>query len=219
MSSLSFCSSLRTAGRPRRLGPRQRASARHPSTEEPIAGHLSNNPSTLDPAVITDTYGVTVAQQIFDGLVQYDGSLTIIPALAETWKGSRDGLSWTFYLAQGCEVPQRPRIGGRRCRLLVHAHSRPQDELQGAPRSSRRSKGRGSSSEGRAKTVSGFRVLDPLHAPDRFTARPPRRSWPAWPSATRRSYRARPWRAWAPISGIAPWEPVRSSSSDGKKTT
>src|SRR5512140_3086455 len=59
---------------------------------------LGHNPATLDPALIADTYGFTVAQQIFDGLVQYDGTLTIVPAIAQSWKGSRDGLTWTFYL-------------------------------------------------------------------------------------------------------------------------
>src|SRR5262249_13259808 len=38
---------------------------------------LGNDPETLDPARISDTYGRSVSQQIFDGLVQYDQSLTI----------------------------------------------------------------------------------------------------------------------------------------------
>jgi peptide/nickel transport system substrate-binding protein/oligopeptide transport system substrate-binding protein len=62
---------------------------------------LANNPPTLDPHLISDTYGRTVAQQIFDGLVQYDGGLSIVPALAQSWKASRDGLEWTFYLRKG----------------------------------------------------------------------------------------------------------------------
>jgi len=62
---------------------------------------LTNNPSTLDPALISDIYGFAVAQQLFDGLVQYDGTLTIVPAIAQSWKGSRDGLLWTFYLRRG----------------------------------------------------------------------------------------------------------------------
>src|SRR4030043_477233 len=33
--------------------------------------------------------------------VQYDGSLTIIPAIAQSWKASRDGLDWTFFLRKG----------------------------------------------------------------------------------------------------------------------
>jgi peptide/nickel transport system substrate-binding protein len=66
---------------------------------------LSNNPSTLDPAAVSDTNAVTVVQQIFDGLVQYDNSLSIAPALAETWKSSRDNLVWTFYLRKGVKFP------------------------------------------------------------------------------------------------------------------
>ena len=56
---------------------------------------------TLDPARIGDIYSRSVAQQIFDGLVQFDQTLTITPALAESWKASRDGLTWTFTLRKG----------------------------------------------------------------------------------------------------------------------
>jgi ABC-type transport system substrate-binding protein len=62
---------------------------------------LANNPATLDPATINDAYAPAVSQQIFDGLVQYDGALSISPALAESWKSSRNGLSWTFFLRKG----------------------------------------------------------------------------------------------------------------------
>jgi peptide/nickel transport system substrate-binding protein/oligopeptide transport system substrate-binding protein len=62
---------------------------------------LGNEPSTLDPARINDVYGRSVAQQIFDGLVQFDQTLTIVPALAQFWKSSRDGLTWTFTLRKG----------------------------------------------------------------------------------------------------------------------
>lgn len=54
---------------------------------------LGNDPSTLDPARISDVYGRSVAQQIFDGLVTFDQTLAIAPALAEHWKASRDGLT------------------------------------------------------------------------------------------------------------------------------
>ena len=42
-----------------------------------------------------------MAQQLFDGLVQFDQTLTIAPGLAQFWKSSRDGLSWTFVLKKG----------------------------------------------------------------------------------------------------------------------
>jgi oligopeptide transport system substrate-binding protein len=62
---------------------------------------LGNDPATLDPARISDIYSLSVAQQIFDGLVQFDSRLNITPALAQFWKASRDGLTWTFTLRKG----------------------------------------------------------------------------------------------------------------------
>jgi len=62
---------------------------------------LGNDPETLDPARISDIYSRSVSQQIFDGLVQFDQTLTITPALAQFWKASRDGLTWTFTLRKG----------------------------------------------------------------------------------------------------------------------
>jgi peptide/nickel transport system substrate-binding protein/oligopeptide transport system substrate-binding protein len=62
---------------------------------------LGNDPVTLDPARIRDIYSLSVAQQIFDGLVQFDHTLTVTPALAQFWKASRDGLHWTFMLRKG----------------------------------------------------------------------------------------------------------------------
>jgi ABC-type transport system substrate-binding protein len=60
-----------------------------------------NNPATLDPARINDIYGRTIANQLFDGLVQFDAALAIRPAIAETWTASRDGRVWTFRLRKG----------------------------------------------------------------------------------------------------------------------
>ena len=62
---------------------------------------LGDNPSTLDPAFVTDIYGRAVINQMFDGLVQFDANLNPIPAIAEFWEASRDGLTWTFSLRRG----------------------------------------------------------------------------------------------------------------------
>jgi peptide/nickel transport system substrate-binding protein/oligopeptide transport system substrate-binding protein len=62
---------------------------------------IANDPSTLDPALISDIYGGSVAQQIFDGLVSFDQTLAITPSLAQFWRASRDGLTWTFTLRKG----------------------------------------------------------------------------------------------------------------------
>jgi peptide/nickel transport system substrate-binding protein/oligopeptide transport system substrate-binding protein len=62
---------------------------------------LGDNPVTLDPVLVTDTYGGAVVRQIFDGLVQFDALLKPIPALAEFWEASQDGRTWTFTLRRG----------------------------------------------------------------------------------------------------------------------
>jgi oligopeptide transport system substrate-binding protein len=62
---------------------------------------LEDDPATLDPAILTDTYGRSVVSQLFDGLVQFDANLAPIPAIAEFWEASRDGLTWTFALRRG----------------------------------------------------------------------------------------------------------------------
>ena len=75
-------------------------------TEIPGAGGiyrrpLEFSPKTLDPALSIDMYSTTVIQQIFDGLVQFDKDLNVIPAIAKSWKISPDGLTYTFYLREG----------------------------------------------------------------------------------------------------------------------
>jgi oligopeptide transport system substrate-binding protein len=62
---------------------------------------LGDNPSTLDPAFVTDIYSSAVVRQIFDGLVQFDAHLNVVPAVAEFWEASQDGCTWTFVLRRG----------------------------------------------------------------------------------------------------------------------
>jgi len=74
--------------------------------EKPVWGGtyrrpLEFMPKTLDPAFSTDIYAVTVIQQLFDGLVQFDKDLNLIPAIAKSWRISHDGLTYTFYLREG----------------------------------------------------------------------------------------------------------------------
>lgn len=75
-------------------------------SEVPAVGGIYNkplefNPRILDPALVTDIYSVTVIQQIFDGLVQFDKNLNIVPGIAKSWKISSDGLTYTFFLKEG----------------------------------------------------------------------------------------------------------------------
>ena len=62
---------------------------------------LLNEPPTLDPALTTDVYASAIIQQLFDGLVQFDAQLNVVPSIAKSWQASYDGLMWTFHLRPG----------------------------------------------------------------------------------------------------------------------
>ncbi len=62
---------------------------------------LRYSPKTLDPARSTETYTVRIVQQVFDGLVDFDRDLNIIPSIARSWRVSRDGRVYTFELQPG----------------------------------------------------------------------------------------------------------------------
>lgn len=63
---------------------------------------LASDPPTLDPMHTTDYTSSTVVLKIFEGLVKTDPeTLEIVPALAERWIVSDDGLTYTFSLKKG----------------------------------------------------------------------------------------------------------------------
>lgn len=62
----------------------------------------SADPAILDGAYVSDGESLRVIRQIFEGLVTTaPGKTDIVPALAESWTTSEDGLEWTFKLKSG----------------------------------------------------------------------------------------------------------------------
>jgi ABC-type transport system substrate-binding protein len=59
---------------------------------------LNSNPTTLDPALITDVQSSVIAAKLFNGLVRLDARLNVVPDIAERWEVSQDGLTYRFYL-------------------------------------------------------------------------------------------------------------------------
>lgn len=62
---------------------------------------IQPEPVILTAALNTAAPTGTVSGNIFDGLVDYDTNLKPIPALAESWETSADGLSFTLHLRKG----------------------------------------------------------------------------------------------------------------------
>ena len=62
---------------------------------------LSGNPDTLDPHKTSGTLTFQVLKSFYDTLIEPDTTGKLVPALAESWTVSPDGLTWTFKLRQG----------------------------------------------------------------------------------------------------------------------
>jgi len=120
---------------------------------------LENALGTLDPARIDDIYARTIGQQIFDGLAQYDESLGVRPAIAESWKSSRDGRTWTFYLRKGVKFHHGREVTAGD---FVYSFSRLLDPKlkSAAGQFFIRIEGAREFSEGKAATVRGLKALD-----------------------------------------------------------
>jgi oligopeptide transport system substrate-binding protein len=121
---------------------------------------LGNEPTTLDPARIRDIYSLSVTQQLFDGLVQFDQTLTISPALAQFWRASRDGLTWTFTLRKGVRFHHGREVTADD---VVYSLTRIVDPRtrSGAADLFLAVKGAPEYREGKARQVAGLVALDP----------------------------------------------------------
>jgi peptide/nickel transport system substrate-binding protein len=77
------------------------ASSRTQAKDTFIVG-AEGDPILLDGSLVADGTSLRVVTQIFEGLVRNKpGTLAIAPALATSWKASKNGLAWTFNLRQG----------------------------------------------------------------------------------------------------------------------
>ncbi len=60
---------------------------------------VGSEPADLDPQTVTGTGDAKIIQALFDPLVSFEpGTLAPVPALAERWEISADGLTYTFHL-------------------------------------------------------------------------------------------------------------------------
>jgi peptide/nickel transport system substrate-binding protein len=62
---------------------------------------MQTDPVGLDPHLTNATATRNMIENIYDTLVMFDSSMQIVPALAESWEASEDGLTWTFTLREG----------------------------------------------------------------------------------------------------------------------
>jgi peptide/nickel transport system substrate-binding protein/oligopeptide transport system substrate-binding protein len=71
---------------------------------------LNSNPTTLDPALITDVQGGGIAAKLFNGLVRFNENLDIVPDIARSWKISGDQKTYTFRLRRDASFSNGRRV-------------------------------------------------------------------------------------------------------------
>ena len=59
---------------------------------------VNNESATFDPSTSTETFALPVIGSTFEGLVKFAPDGAVVPALAESWEISPDGLTYTFHL-------------------------------------------------------------------------------------------------------------------------
>ena len=120
---------------------------------------LMSEPMSLDPAIITGIYATNVAANLFDGLVEFDEDLNVVPAVARIWKISRDQRTYTFMLRKGVKFHSGREVTAED---FVYSFTR---LLAPETKSSvvfmfKNIAGATSFREGKSKTISGLRALD-----------------------------------------------------------
>ena len=137
------------------------AAAQQPSTGGHYRAPLESEPVTLDPALYSDKYSVQVATNLFDGLVEFDQELNVVPAIAKRWKISRDRRVYTFSLRDGVKFHHGRAVTADD---FVYSFSRLLDPAVKSPAAAffMNIKGAKAYSEGAKETVSGLRAPQPL---------------------------------------------------------
>jgi oligopeptide transport system substrate-binding protein len=81
----------------------------------------SSGISSLDPAFARDQANIWAVHQLFNGLVQFDEQLNIVPCIAKNWHISDDGLTYTFHLCNDVAFHPHELFADGKSRKLVAA--------------------------------------------------------------------------------------------------
>lgn len=119
-----------------------------------------SNPTTTDPQCTTEYY--LVSMNIFNRLVEVkandDGTSELVPSLAESWKVSDDGLTYTFKLKEGVKFTNGADLTADDVlytftRLLTYSKSENGDIVD-------QIKGTDELKDGTSTTLEGFQIQD-----------------------------------------------------------
>ena len=72
------------------------------------------NINSLDPIYAKDIANIWAVNQLFDGLVEMDSAMNIIPSIAKKWIISEDSKKYTFYIDTDIQFHPHPKLKNRK---------------------------------------------------------------------------------------------------------
>ena len=72
------------------------------------------NITSLDPAFARNPQNIWPIQQIFNGLVELDDSLNVVPEIAHRWEIDTSGTVYTFHLKENILFHPAPQFKGKK---------------------------------------------------------------------------------------------------------
>ena len=77
------------------------------------------NIQTLDPAFAKDLRTIWATNQLFNGLVQLNDRLEVLPDIASSWEITDTGKTYTFHLRTDVQFHKHPLFGSEHTRKVV----------------------------------------------------------------------------------------------------
>jgi peptide/nickel transport system substrate-binding protein len=96
------------------------------------------NITSLDPAFARNPQNIWPIQQLFNGLVQLDHNLNVVPEIAAHWEKDSLGITYTFYLKEDIFFHKADQFGPKKTRAVtahdfVYSFDRLTDPAVGSP--------------------------------------------------------------------------------------
>ena len=93
------------------------------------------NINSLDPAFAKDIANIWAVNQLFNGLVEMDEELRVIPSIAKSWTISNDGLTYSFILNTNIKFHKHPKLTKRNVTAddFVYSFNRLLDPILASP--------------------------------------------------------------------------------------
>ncbi len=89
------------------------------TTKKVFNVNLDQNLTSLDPAFARNQNAIWMINQVFNGLVQVDSDLHVVPCIAKSWQVSADGMAYTFNLRSDVYFQDDPLFKNGRGRKVT----------------------------------------------------------------------------------------------------